>query len=83
MRSAVDGRGQLELGVPLTADLGDVLQTLFTLYPKLRAHVPSEKRPVRQHLNIFLSEQGSRDLAARRKGMREGQVVYVFASAPA
>ena len=83
LRPAVDGRRRLELGVPLTADLGDVLQTLFTLYPKLKAFVPSDKRGIRQELNVFLSEQGTRDLADRRKGMREGQKVYVFASSPA
>ncbi len=80
LRLAVDGRKKLELGVPASADLGDVLHTLFTLYPKLALHVPDEKRPVRQHLNVFLSESTSRDLAKGKGGLREGQILYLFAS---
>jgi hypothetical protein len=79
LRPACEGRKKLELGVPSTADLGDVLHTLFTLYPKLVSHMPSEKRPIRQHLNIFLSEAMSRDVA-NKDPLREGQTLYLFAS---
>ena len=80
LRSAVDGRRTLELGVPPTADLGDVVQALMALYPKLAAHLPSDRKNSRAQLNIFLSERASYDLAHHLGGLREGQVLYLFAS---
>ncbi len=80
LRAAVEGRFRVELGVPPTADVADVVQTLVLLYPKLTAHLPSERRPVRQHLNIFQSEQATEELAQRRGPLREGQVIYLAAS---
>ena len=80
LRAAVEGRRTLELGVPPSADLGDVVQTLMALYPKLAAHLPSDRKQNRAQLNIFLSEQASSELARHRSGLREGQVLYLFAS---
>jgi hypothetical protein len=42
LRNAVEGRRKLNLGLPPSADLGDLVQALLTLYPKLRAHVAQE-----------------------------------------
>ncbi|MHB8878685.1 MAG: ubiquitin family protein [Myxococcaceae bacterium] len=80
LRSAVEGRRKVELGVPQSADLGDVVQTLIALYPKLAAHLPSDRRPIRQQLNIFFSEQAGLELARHRSGLKEGQVLYLSAS---
>lgn len=74
LRSALEGRRKVELGVPKTADIGDVLQALLALYPKLGAHVPSERRPVRQYLNVVA--QGT----APSGVLREGETVYLFGS---
>ncbi|MBI3185686.1 MAG: hypothetical protein HYZ28_26405 [Myxococcales bacterium] len=56
LRPVFDGRRRIELGVPRGADLGDVLQALLVLYPKLAQHLPSERKPVRQHLNLVFSD---------------------------
>ncbi len=45
LQAACEGRAKIELGVPPTSDIGDVLQTLLALYPGLKAFVPSEKKP--------------------------------------
>ncbi|HYX91486.1 MAG TPA: hypothetical protein VE782_07990 [Myxococcaceae bacterium] len=45
LRNAVEGRRKLNLGLPPSADLGDLVQALLTLYPKLRAHVAQERQP--------------------------------------
>ncbi|MFZ5472072.1 MAG: hypothetical protein ACOZIN_21795 [Myxococcota bacterium] len=75
LRPAVEGRPKLELGVPSGAELGEVLQTLFELYPKLAQHMPSEKTAARAHLAVYLAEPltGRRSLA-----IREGQKVWLF-----
>ena len=44
LRNAVEGRRKLNLGLPPSADLGDLVQALLTLYPKLRAHVAHERQ---------------------------------------
>ena len=80
LKAAVDGRNKLELGVPASSDIGDVVQTLLALYPKLLRYLPNENNASRQHLNIFVSEHASRELSRKRSGLREGQVLYLFAS---
>jgi hypothetical protein len=55
LQGACEGRAKIELGVPPHSDLGDILQTLISLYPGLRAFVANEKRPMRQHFGAAQS----------------------------
>ncbi len=55
LQGACEGRAKIELGVPPTTDLADVIQTLMTLYPGLRALVANEKRPMRQYFGVAQS----------------------------
>jgi hypothetical protein len=77
LRSAVDGKHKLDLGVPAGAGVGEVLQTLLTLYPKLRAAMASETRPRRQQLTVVVEPRSS------LRGAREGVRVWLFAPAGA
>ncbi len=52
LQAACEGRARIELGVPPTSSVGDVVQTLMALYPGLRAFVSNEKRPLRQHFSV-------------------------------
>ncbi len=72
LKGAVDGRPQLDLGVPTGASVGDLVQTLFTLYPKLRGMIASETRPRRQALSLFV------DARPGRTDLKEARL-YVFA----
>lgn len=56
LQAACEGRARVELGVPPTSSVGDVVQTLMALYPGLRAFVANEKRPLRQHFGV--AQQG-------------------------
>ena len=73
LRSAVDGKQKLDLGVPAGAGVGEVLQTLLTLYPKLRTAVASETRPRRQQLTVVVEPRSP------RRGSRDGLRVWLFA----
>ena len=75
LRSAVDGKHKLDLGVPAGAGVGEVLQTLLTLYPKLRGALASETRPRRQQLTVVVEPRPV------RRGSREGVRVWLFAPA--
>ena len=77
LRAAVDGKHKLDLGVPAGAGVGEVLQTLLTLYPKLRSAMASETRLRRQQLTVvFEARPGLR-------GQRESVRVWLFAPAAA
>lgn len=52
LQAACEGRAKIELGVPPTSDVADVLQTLMSLYPGLRAFVANERRPMKQHFAV-------------------------------
>jgi hypothetical protein len=78
LKAAVDGRAKLNLGLPPNSDVGDLLDTLFTLYPKLKSHVASDKRAKQQHLNVYVSEVGAKDISWRKR-LREGQTLYLSA----
>ena len=49
LRGAVEGRRKLDLGLPPSADFGDLVQALLTLYPKLRAHLTAERAEKHQN----------------------------------
>jgi molybdopterin converting factor small subunit len=73
LRSALDGKRRVELGVPAGSGVGEVLQTLLTLYPKLSRMVATERRHGRQGLTLFFEEAGVRG------GRREHARVWLFA----
>jgi len=52
LQPACEGRATIELGVPPASELADILLTLISLYPGLRAFVANENRPLRQHFNV-------------------------------
>ncbi len=73
LRAALDGKRRVELGVPAGSGVGEVLQTLLTLYPKLARVLASERQHGKQGLTLFYEEAGT------RKGRREHARVWLFA----
>lgn len=73
LKSAVDGKRRVELGVPAGAGVGEVLQTLLALYPKLARRVATERQHGRQGLTLFFEEAGT------RHGRRQHARVWLFA----
>lgn len=78
LREAVEGRRRLELGVPRTADVGDVVETLLSLYPKLGHFLANERSAERRQLNIYWGDGSGR----RGDGFRDGQRLYLLALKP-
>jgi hypothetical protein len=73
LKSALDGKRRVELGVPTGSGVGEVLQTLLTLYPKLSRMVATERLHGRQGLTAVFEEAGM------RHGRREHARVWLFA----
>lgn len=78
----MEGRTQIELGVPVTADVGDLFATLFTLYPRLRHFQPDERKPGRGQLQLFFDDGTLRDLLQRRGALREGERFFLSGVLP-
>jgi hypothetical protein len=58
LQGATEGRSRLEIGLPAGAGLGELLESLFALYPKLREFLAHEgARPAGQELSILLSRE--------------------------
>ena len=53
LRNAVEGRRKLNFGMPPSSDVGDLVQTLLTLYPKLRAHVPHDNKANKVQMRVL------------------------------
>lgn len=75
LRSAVDGKHKLDLGVPAGSGVGEVLQTLLTLYPKLRSAMASDTRLRRQQLTVVVEPRSA------QRGHRDSVRVWLFAAA--
>jgi hypothetical protein len=82
LRPAVDGRQSVSLGLPPSASLGDVVETLLKLYPKLHAHFSTDRRAGSAQVHFFISEQSTVDISRGKSGLREGQKLYLYASVP-
>lgn len=81
LRPALEGRERIDLGVPRSATLADVLETLFNLYPKLGRFLASERRPARSALQLMVDERSGKALA-EGVSLREGDRLYLSAPAP-
>jgi hypothetical protein len=79
LRTAVEGRRRVELGLPASADVGDLLEALFKLYPKLRQHMANEGATQAAPMSVCLPEPAVRELANRRNPLKEGQTLYLVA----
>lgn len=78
LQGALDGRRKVELGMPSGAELPDVLQTLISLYPKLRVLIPHESKARALQLNVMY-EPANEAMPLR---MIEGQRLYLVAGQP-
>lgn len=81
LRAAVEGRRKVDLGLPSSADVGDMLQALFALYPKLTQHVLNERKfkTDRDRVELRLLFDGQPGEVIR---LREGVRVYLVADQP-
>jgi len=75
---AVDGRRRLELGVPPNSDVGDLLDTLLKLYPKLLNHVDNDLRKGASGLNVFWANRSQGELPSRPR-LKDGEKLYLCA----
>jgi hypothetical protein len=55
LRSAFEGRSHVSLGLPATADLGQVVETLLRLYPRTRSLLAGDRgTPGGRYMHLVL-----------------------------
>jgi hypothetical protein len=66
LQTACEGRSKIELGLPASADVAEILHTLLSLYPGLRSFLANEKSASKQHFGVaqvghtvFIFSQGA------------------------
>jgi hypothetical protein len=79
LRGVFEGRRELSLGLPARADLGDVLESLFKLYPRARQYLLGERGGSGLYLHIALDERAAEELTRGGGGLSTGLKLYFFA----
>jgi hypothetical protein len=77
LRPLLEGRRELHFGAPASANLGDLLETLFRLYPQLGRKMISDTEPGRAGVHVAIGEQAALDLAHHGTGVKEGLRIYL------
>jgi hypothetical protein len=80
LRPAFEGRLVVTLGMPASATMGDVLESLLRLYPRTQALLAGDRgAPGGRYLHVALDEHSSRELAQGKPGLAAGHKVFLFA----
>jgi hypothetical protein len=80
LRNAFEGRARVTLGLPATADIGDVVETLLRLYPRTRSLLAGDGGlPGGRYMHLVLDGSASPEEAPSRTGLAPGHRVFVFA----
>jgi hypothetical protein len=80
LRNAFEGRSQVSLGLPSTADLGDVVETLLRLYPRTRSLLAGDGGvPGGRYMHLVLDGSSVQEPAQARGALAAGHKVFIFA----
>ncbi|MFL5347077.1 MAG: hypothetical protein ACJ8AT_20010 [Hyalangium sp.] len=80
LRNAFEGRSQVSLGLPSTADMGDVVETLLRLYPRTRSLLAGDGGiPGGRYMHLVLDAGSVQSPAQGRGSLSAGHKVFVFA----
>jgi molybdopterin converting factor small subunit len=80
LRSHAGGEGRLELDVPETATLRDVLDALAGAHPAVGRRIRDEAGALRRHVNVFVGPDNARDLGGLDATVPRGAEVSVLAA---
>lgn len=80
LRNAFEGRSVVSLGLPATADLGDVVETLLRLYPRTRSLLAGDRgTPGGRFMHLVVDGSAIREGAPGPGGLAVGHKIFIFA----
>jgi MoaD family protein len=77
LRQLVDGRSAIPIDGQF-ATVADVLAQLFQEHPSLRHRVVDETGKQRQHVNLFVGQDNTRDFQGLGTPVRDGAEVFIL-----
>jgi len=77
LRSMSGGRSHVDVDIS-GSTLGDALEGLFTSYPGIRDRLLTERREIRQHVNVFVGEREARTMSGLATPLANGMEVSII-----
>ncbi len=78
LRPHAGGAGTVELDVPPSATIGELLDVLAACHPALGRRIRNEEGAVRTHVNVFVGADNIRDLDGQATAVPPGAEVSVL-----
>ena len=80
LQSAFDGRSHVSLGLPASADVGELVETLLRLYPRTRSLLAGDRgTPGGRYMHLVLDAPSLHMPVQGRAGLAAGHKVFLFA----
>lgn len=77
LRSLTGGNGHVDVDAS-GGTLGDALEGLFTAYPGIRDRVLTERREIRQHVNVFVGNREARTMDGLATPLANGMEISIL-----
>jgi hypothetical protein len=79
LRAVFEGRREVRLGVPDEAGVGEVIEALLSLYPRLSQCFAGDRLVTGGHcIQVVLDERAFAELAVGGRGLSTGRRVVLF-----
>ncbi len=73
-----DAGGRSRVEVPTPNTVAEVLQAVFTRFPRLRDRILTEQGDVRPHVNVFVGNRSIRTTGGLATAIRDGSEIFVL-----
>lgn len=73
-------RGARDVEVDSARDLGGVVAKLDSTFPGIGGRIVDDQGRIRQHVNVFVNSENSRELQEERTRVKDGDVVHILPS---
>lgn len=77
LRSISGGRGHVDVDTS-GSTLGDALEGLFAAYPGIRDRILTERREIRQHVNVFVEKREARTMGGLATPLANGMEISII-----
>lgn len=77
LRSMTGGSGHVDVDAS-GGTLGDALEGLFAAYPGIRDRVLTERREIRQHVNVFVEKSEARTIGGLAAPLTNGLEISIL-----
>jgi len=76
LRDLTDGAAQVE--VASAEDLKDMVAKLDSKFPGMGQRIMDDQEKIRQHVNVFVNSENSRELQKEQTKLKDNDVVHIL-----